>query len=145
MPTHCRTVFLLSLAAALATGGCDNTYEASPEAARSDKPAVARQVEPVESELPQAAIKIEEHAGRTAPERPPLDLSMPPQPQAVPADSDGGNVQSDALLPDLFQQQEESDDDRAMHLKGRVLMQPEGDQTLDAVEGGQVIIEMKTR
>jgi hypothetical protein len=72
--------------------------------------------------------------------RKPLDLSLPPQPKIAPAGASRENI-----LPDLFQQEQKPDDGRSMHLRGRVLMKQGTDPNIDSLEGGQVIIEMKTR
>ncbi len=75
--------------------------------------------------------------------RKPLDLSLPAQPTIVPRSVDDA-VPPEPVLPDLFEPQQELDDDRSMHLKGRVLMEQGAEQDLKSMEGGQVIFEKKT-
>lgn len=76
----------------------------------------------------------------------PLDLSLPPQPARVaprPAETAPDTTQS--ILPDLFELEQEPQDDRAMRLKGQVLMEEGTEKSLDSMEGGQIMIEMNTR
>jgi len=75
----------------------------------------------------------------------PLDLSMPPQPALDPASIDRTEGQGGHLLPDLFRQAENPGAEPAVQVRGRLLMREGEEQRLDAFEGGQLILEKKTR
>jgi hypothetical protein len=75
----------------------------------------------------------------------PLDLSMPPQPALDPASIDRTEGQGGHLLPDLFRQAENPGAEPAVQVRGRVLMREGEEQRLDSFEGGQLILEKKTR
>lgn len=77
--------------------------------------------------------------------RKPLDLSMPQQPALAPASIDRTRGQGDHLLPDLFGQDENPGAEPAVQVRGRVLMKEGEEQSLDSFEGGQLILEKKTR
>lgn len=72
---------------------------------------------------------------------PPLDLSLPSQ-------IDLGSMEVKALkpkrlLPDLFDTQPEGE--RALSLRGRLLMNETDREDLDAIQGGEITMELKTR
>jgi hypothetical protein len=80
----------------------------------------------------------------TVEKRKPLNLSMPPQPVIDAQPGDSIDPSDNNLLPDLFQKEQKPGDGHATQLKGRVLMREE-EQSLESFEGGQLIIEKKTR
>ncbi len=84
-------------------------------------------------------------AGKRETARKPLDLSMPPQPAFTPDPDSNVDPSGSRLLPDLFQQEQRPGDSDSMRFKGRVLMREGEEQTLDSFEGGQLILEKKTR
>ena len=77
--------------------------------------------------------------------RKPLDLSIPPQPAFTPDSDSDVDLSGSRLLPDLFQQEQRPGDSDSVQFKGRVLMREGEEQTLDSFEGGQLILEKKTR
>lgn len=74
----------------------------------------------------------------------PLDLSLPPQPKVELGSLEGKRMPARRLLPDLFKREEPSNT-RALSLKGRVLTNETGREELDAIQGGEITMEMKTR
>ena len=74
----------------------------------------------------------------------PLDLSMPPQPKIDLGSLEGKRPSTPQFLPDLFQREDKSDG-RSLHLKGRVFVEQTGQENINSIEGGQIIMEMKTR
>jgi hypothetical protein len=74
----------------------------------------------------------------------PLDLSMPEQPRVELGSLEGKRMPAQRLLPNLFDQ-EKTHDARALSLKGRVLTNKTGREDLDAIQGGEITMEMKTR
>jgi hypothetical protein len=143
----------IALAVIVATGlvlsGCsDPAAEVSPPVSPADPLPAAGQVE---SGVPDEAVPDKEEVREPAPAgerettRKPLDLSMPQQPAFTPDPGSDTDPSGSRLLPDLFQQEQKPDPSDAMLLKGRVLMREGEEQTLDSFEGGQLILEKKTR
>lgn len=156
--TSGRIAWVVMLVAGLTLAGCDNS---------ADNP--ANDIVPVEILVPppakapvkksndphtQADKTTKQHEQEQPASPPahevekihkPLDLSLPPQPAVVPDPSSSNKINKKHILPDLFQPTQKSKDDRSPHLRGRVLMDQAVEQDLDAVEGGEIIIEMKTK
>ena len=143
----------ISLICVMVTGltlaGCSDPQENySPPEKPVDPPPASEQadtrvpidVAPHNPEKSELAPIVEKKA-----EPKPLDLSMPPQPVVVPDPAGSIDAAGDNLLPDLFQQEQKPDDGRSTHFRGRVLMKEGEEQSLDTLEGGQIIIEKKTR
>jgi hypothetical protein len=133
------------MAGCLAVAGCQKPSDSiSPV----QKPVARSVVEQADSHRLNAGDRPgPERAGAVAkkPEVPePLDLSMPPQPKFDMGALEGKRSLNDRLLPDLFEP-EKNPGANPLSLKGRVFMQNTGQENLDAIDGGQLIIEMKTR
>jgi len=133
------------IASSLVVAGCEEPPESvshaeKPVARSVGKQSDAHRVKAVDQpkpDQPDAPVKNPEV-------RKPLDLSMPPQPKVDLGALEGKRPSTAQLLPDLFEQDKESGQD-SLHLKGRVLMGQTGQENTDSIEGGQIIIEMKTR
>ena len=135
-------------ATGLALAGCNDPPDNSVPLEKPVDPPVSEQTETrVQVDLVPEQKETREAAptGEREKTRKPLDLSLPPQPKIVPGSGDNTGASRENILPDLFQQEQKPDDSRSMHFKGRVLMKQGTEQNLDSLEGGQVIIEMKTR
>jgi hypothetical protein len=133
------------MAGCLAVDGCQKPSDSISPVQKPVAPPVAEQAD---SHRLNAGDKPEpERAGAVAkkPEVPEsLDLSMPPQPKFDLGSLEVKPSRNDRLLPDLFGP-EKNPDVNPLSLKGRVFMQNTGQENLDSIEGGQIIIEMKTR
>jgi len=150
MVQGCRWISLVCvMATGLTLAGCSDPQDnyASP-VKPVDPPPVSEQAgtrDPIDAapdnpEKSKLAPVVEK---KTEPK--PLDLSMPPQPVVAPDPAGSIDAPGDNLLPDLFQQERKPDDGRSTHFRGRVLMEEGEEQSLDTLEGGQIIIEKKTR
>jgi hypothetical protein len=91
---------------------------------------------PVQAEPPVAVEQPEQ--------TPPLDLSMPVQPKVELGSLEGKRMPAQRLLPDLFER-DGTPDERTLSLKGRVLTNKTGREDLDAIQGGEITMELKTR
>ena len=150
MMRGCRWISLVYvMATGLALAGCSDPQDnySSPEKP-VDPPLVSEQAD---TRVPVDAAPDKPEKSELAPtvekksEPKPLDLSMPPQPMVVPDPAGSIDASGDSLLPDLFQQEQKPDDGHSTHFRGRVLMKEGEEQGLDTLEGGQIIIEKKTR
>ena len=143
-----RWALVCIMATGLALAGCSDPPDNSVPAEKSANPPVNEQTETrVQVDLAPKQKETREPAptGEKEKTRKPLDLSLPPQPKIAPGSGDNTGASRENILPDLFQQEQKPDDSRSMHFKGRVLMKQGTEPNLDSLEGGQVIIEMKTR
>ena len=144
----CRWITLArTMAISLALAGCGDPQDNFVPPEKSVDPPVNEQVESrvqVDVEPDQKEKREPALTGGKVKTRKPLNLSLPPQPVVVPDSRDNIDASGEYILPDLFQQEQKPDDDRSMRIKGRVLMKQEEEQNLDSLEGGQLIIEMKT-
>jgi len=134
------------MAASLALAGCDNPPDnLSPSEKPLDRPVSEQTDTGMQVDLAPEQKETGEPAPTGGKEKThkPLDLSMPPQPDADARNNTGTSGKH--LLPDLFQPEQKPDDDSSIHLRGQVLMKPGAEQDFDSLEGGEVIIEMKTR
>ena len=143
MPADKTLLLACIITAGLTLAGCDAPSEAVVPAAKPVAPPVNERAgsrgkvdNMPPQEMPATTVKAKEQPK-------PLDLSMPPQPGVEFGALETPTPAEQPLLPDLFEQGTQAAD-RSIHLKGRVLMDHTGEHNLDAVEGGQVIIEMKT-
>lgn len=136
------------MATGLALAGCNDPPDNFSPTERPVDPPVSEQIDtrvPVDLAPQQQETKEPAPTGEQEKTRKPLDLSMPPQAVEVPGSGDNTAAARENLLPDLFQTEQKPDDGRSMRIKGRVLMKQGTEPDLDSLEGGQVIIEMKTR
>jgi hypothetical protein len=136
------------MATGLALAGCDGTPEnfAAPEKP-VDPPVNGQADTHVQVDAPpvQQEKRGPAPTGEKEKTRKPLNLSLPPQPVVVTGSRDNIDASGEQLLPDLFQQDQKADDGGSTHIRGRVLMKQGEEQNLDSLEGGQLIIEKKTR
>jgi len=144
-----RWIALLGImATGLALAGCNDPPDNSvPSENPVDSPVGEQTETRVQVDLAPEQKETRQPAptGEKEKTRKPLDLSLPPQPKIAPGSGDNTGASREHLLPDLFQQKQKPDDGRSMRIKGRVLMKQETEPDLDSLEGGQVIIEMKTQ
>lgn len=140
MVRGCRWISLVCvMATGLTLAGCGDPQDNYSSVEKpADPPPVSEQAD---TRVPVDAVQ--DKPKKTEPK--PLDLSMPPQPALVPDPAGSIDASGDSLLPDLFQQEQKPGDGRATHFRGRVLMKEGEEQGLDTLEGGQIIIEKKTR
>jgi len=136
------------LSVGLVLAGCDERPDkvvplGTPVDAPADQRDDARDRVDEESERKQATESTP--VGKTEKVRRPLDLSLPPQPPVSAGSSGSAGAVMEPILPDLFQQQQNADDGSSVRLKGEVFVDEEVEPGLDSPEGGQVIIELKTR
>ena len=146
MTLYCSYIIRAGImASCLTVAGCDKPSGSSSPV---QKP-VARSVgEQADSHPLKAVYKPESERDVAVAKKPevpePLDLSMPPQPKFDLGSLEVKPSRNGRLLPDLFGA-EKNPDVNPLSLKGRVFMQNTGQENLDSIEGGQIIIEMKTR
>ena len=143
-----RWALVCIMATGLALAGCNDPPDNSVPLEKPVDPPVSEQTETrVQVDLVPEQKETREPAptGEKEKTRKPLDLSLPPQPKIAPGSGDNTGASRENILPDLFQQEQKPDDSRSMHLRGRVLMKQGTEPNLDSLEGGQVIIEMKTQ
>ena len=143
-----RIALACIMATGLALAGCNDPPDNFAPAEKPVDPPVSEQMDTrIQVDLAPEQKETREPAptGEQEKTRKPLDLSLPPQPAVVPGSGDNAGASTENILPDLFQQEQKPDDDRSMHLRGRVLMKQGTEPNLDSLEGGQVIIEMKTQ
>lgn len=133
------------MANCLVVAGCENPPDSSSPVEKPVARSVSEQPDTYRSEADNKSTRDEPEVIAREPEiRRPLDLSMPPQPKVELGSLEGKRSSTQRLLPDLFEH-EEMPDERALHLKGRVFMQQTGRENIDSIEGGQIILEMRTR
>ena len=150
MARACRWISLVCvMATGLILAGCGDPQDNYSSAEKpADPPPVSEQAD---TRVPVDAAQDKPKKSELAPtiekktEPKPLDLSMPPQPALVTDPAGSIDASGDSLLPDLFQQEQKPGDGRSTHFRGRVLMKEGEEQGLDTLEGGQIIIEKKTR
>ena len=142
-----RWALVCIMTTGLALAGCNDPPDNSAPPENPVDPPVSEQTETrvqVDLAPEQKETRKPAPTGEKEKTRKPLDLSLPPQPKIAPGSGDNTGASREHILPDLFQQKQNPDDGRSMHLRGRVLMK-QGTENLDSLEGGQVIIEMKTQ
>lgn len=136
------------LLAGLAIAACGETSDTSVAEEKQAPPSPV--IEQVDIRL-QATGSGEQKRIQPAPvietveKRKPLNLSMPPQPVIDAQPGDSIDPSDNNLLPDLFQKEQKPGDGHATQLKGRAFMREGEEQSLESFEGGQLIIEKKTR
>jgi hypothetical protein len=131
---------LCLLVASLDLAGCDEPRESAVPVEVLPAPA---KNEPVDAEaLKSTAVVPDDKPGEAVHKL--LDLSMPLQNGEERESFPVTGTAPGPLLPDLFEQPS-NQNERSINLRGKVLMDQGGEQTLDSLEGGQLIIEMKNR
>ena len=143
-----RIALACIMATGLALAGCNDPPDNFAPAEKPVDPPVSEQMDTrIQVDLAPEQKETREPAptGEQEKTRKPLDLSLPPQPKIAPGSGDNTGASRENILPDLFQQEQKPDDERSMHIKGRVLMRQGEEQNLDSLEGGQLTIEKKTR
>ncbi|HHH44040.1 MAG TPA: hypothetical protein ENK49_07880 [Gammaproteobacteria bacterium] len=128
--------------------GCNDATDTPPLTGKQLDPPAGQQTE---ARTPVDLTPEQQEAGKPAPASKktnthrPLDLSLPPQTAADGKVRNNTGTVEDHILPDLFGPARKPGDDSSVHLRGQVLMKPGAEQDFDSLEGGKVIIEMKTR
>jgi hypothetical protein len=145
MPSCNRIIRACVVASCLAVAGCGKPSNHSTSVEKSIAQPVGEQADTRRPHSDERSKQDEPEAIAKKPEaRKPLDLSMPPQPKFDLGALEGRRSSAERLLPDLFEQ-EKNTGGSPLSLKGNVLMEQTGSEDLDAIEGGQITIEMKTR
>jgi len=145
MPPRRYILRFVVITSALSGTGCEDPASVLPPGEQTSTQPVSEQADSIHTDSGGAAEQNPTDATAENPEiHKPLDLSMPAQPEVDPGSFEGKIPSDRHLLPDLFEQPGPSHEN-PYRLKGRVLMDQTGKENFDAVEGGQIILEMKTR